>query len=387
MASIKIPAVYYRGGTSKGIIFKKDDLPEAARQAGAVLDRLLMRVLGSPDPYGKQMDGLGNGSSSTSKALLIGKSSRAGHDVDYLFAQIAIDRPFVDWSGSCGNMIAAVGGFAVSQGLVDNVPDNGVCTVRIWQENTAKTIIAHVPVRNGEVVEYGDFVLDGIAFPAAEVKIEFCEDGITALFPTGQVRDELDIPDWGSLPATLVNAGIAAVLVNAADVGCRGTEMQDEINNDSAKLALLERIRAYGAVKMGIIDAPEQASGSQHVPKIVMLAPPQDYTASGGGQVAAADLDLNVRALSMGKLHHAMMGTASVAVAAAAAVEGTLAAEVCGGARETVCFGHPSGKLKVGAAVVCRDGAWYMERAVMSRSARVIMEGAVRVPADIANSL
>ena len=387
MPQIKIPAVYYRGGTSKGVFFKRSDLPEAAREAGSARDKILLRVLGSPDPYGKQIDGLGNASSSTSKAVILDKSERADHDVDYLFGQVSIDKPFVDWSGNCGNLTAAVGAFAIEQGLVDKgkIPSDGICTVKIWQKNIGKTIIAHVPMQNGEVLETGNFELDGVTFPAAEVQIEFLDpaDGEGSMFPTGNLVDELDVPDIGRLKATLINAGIPTVFLNAADLGYTGKELQDDINNDAAALEKFEKIRAYGALKMGLINDVSEAAARAHTPKVAFVAPAADYTASSGKTVNAADIDLLVRALSMGKLHHAMMGTASVAIAAAAAVPGTLVNLAAGGGtRNEVRFGHPSGTLRVGAAAECSDGIWAVKKAVMSRSARVIMEGRVRVPED-----
>ena len=384
---IKIPATYYRGGTSKGVFFKLDDLPAAAQTPGAARDQILLRVLGSPDPYGKQIDGLGNASSSTSKAVILAKSSTPGHDVDYLFGQVSIDKPFVDWSGNCGNLTAAVGAFAISNGLVDaaNIPANGLCTVRIWQKNIGKTIIAHIPITNGEVQETGDFELDGVTFPAAEVAIEFLDpaDGDGDMFPTGAVVDDLDVPGIGCLKATLINSGIPTIFVNAADIGYTGTELQDDINNDAAALAKLETIRAYGALKMGLIQDIAEATTRQHTPKVAWVAPPQGYTASSGKAVDAADIDLLVRAMSMGKLHHAMMGTASVAIGTAAAIPGTLVNLAAGGGeREAVRFGHPSGTLRVGAAAAQENGRWTATKAIMSRSARVIMEGWVRVPGD-----
>ena len=386
-AQIKIPAVYYRGGTSKGVFFKRTDLPKAAQEAGEARDKILLRVLGSPDPYGKQIDGLGNASSSTSKAVILDKSSRPDHDVDYLFGQVSIDKPFVDWSGNCGNLTAAVGAFAISNGLVDatKIPTNGICTVRIWQKNISKTIIAHVPITNGEVQETGDFELDGVTFPAAEVQIEFLDpaDGEGDMFPTGNLVDELDIPNIGRLQATLINSGIPTIFVNAADIGYTGTELQDDVNNDAAALAKLETIRAYGALKMGLINDLAEAATRQHTPKIAWVAAPKDYVSSSGKPVAAADIDVLVRAMSMGKLHHAMMGTASVAIATAAAIPNTLVNLAAGGGERTeVRFGHPSGTLRVGAAAEQHDGKWTATKAIMSRSARVIMEGYVRVPAD-----
>ena len=389
-AQIKIPATYMRGGTSKGIFFKLDDLPAAAQTPGAARDNILLRVLGSPDPYGKQIDGLGNASSSTSKAVILSKSAEPDHDVDYLFGQVSIDKPFVDWSGNCGNLTAAVGAFAISNGLVDaaRIPSDGLCTVRIWQANIRKTIIAHVQITGGQVQETGDFELDGVTFPAAEVQIEFldpADDGEEggAMFPTGNLVDELEVPGIGTFPATLINAGIPTIFLNAADIGYQGTELQEHINSDEQALAKFETIRAYGALKMGLIADISEAAARQHTPKVAFVAAPQDYVSSSGKPVAAADVDLLVRALSMGKLHHAMMGTAAVAIGTAAAIPGTLVNLAAGGGgREAVRFGHPSGTLRVGAQAKLENGEWKVTKAIMSRSARVIMEGFVRVPGD-----
>ena len=389
-AQIKIPATYMRGGTSKGIFFKLDDLPAAAPTPGAARDKILLRVIGSPDPYGKQIDGLGNASSSTSKAVILSKSAEPDHDVDYLFGQVSIDKPFVDWSGNCGNLTAAVGAFAISNGLVDaaRIPSDGLCTVRIWQANIRKTIIAHVQITHGQVQETGDFELDGVTFPAAEVQIEFldpADDGEEggAMFPTGNLVDELEVPGIGTFPATLINAGIPTIFLNAADIGYQGTELQEHINSDEQALAKFETIRAYGALKMGLIADISEAAARQHTPKVAFVAAPQDYVSSSGKPVAAADVDLLVRALSMGKLHHAMMGTAAVAIGTAAAIPGTLVNLAAGGGgREAVRFGHPSGTLRVGAQAKLENGEWKVTKAIMSRSARVIMEGFVRVPGD-----
>jgi probable AcnD-accessory protein PrpF len=386
---LKIAATYMRGGTSKGVFFNLTDLPEAAQQPGTARDNLLLRVIGSPDPYGKHTDGMGGATSSTSKTVILAKSTKSDHDVDYLFGQVAIDKAFIDWSGNCGNLTAAVGSFAISNGLVDaeRIPHNGICTVRIWQANIQKTIIAHVPVSNGLVQEIGDFELDGVTFPAAEVVIEFLdpaadEEGAGgSMFPTGNVVDQLEVPGIGSFAATLINAGIPTIFVNAADLGYEGTELQDAINSDAAALARFETIRAYGALKMGLITDVEQAKSRQHTPKIAFVAPPAAYVSSSGKTMTASDTDLSVRALSMGKLHHAMMGTAAVAIGTAAAIPGTLVNLAAGGdTRTAVRFGHPSGTLRVGAEAALVDGQWQVKKAIMSRSARVLMEGWVRIP-------
>lgn len=388
---IKIPATYMRGGTSKGVFFHLQDLPESAQTPGPARDKLLLRVIGSPDPYGKQIDGMGGATSSTSKTVILSKSSQPDHDVDYLFGQVSIDQAFVDWSGNCGNLSAAVGPFAISHGLVDasRVPRDGIAVVRIWQANISKTIIAHVPMTNGAVQETGDFELDGVTFPAAEVQLEFMdpaadEEGAGgAMFPTGQLVDDLDVPGVGVLKATMINAGIPTVFVNADAIGYTGTELQEAINGDPKALAMFETIRAHGALRMGLIKSLDEAASRQHTPKVAFVAKPASYQASSGKQIEAGSIDLLVRALSMGKLHHAMMGTAAVAIGTAAAIPGTLVNTAAGGsAREAVRFGHPSGTLRVGAQATEVEGEWRVTKAIMSRSARVLMEGWVRIPGD-----
>jgi 2-methylaconitate isomerase len=382
---IKIPATYMRGGTSKGLFFKLDDLPLAAQQAGKIRDQILLRAIGSPDPYAKQIDGMGGATSSTSKVVILSKSTEPNHDVDYLFGQVSIDQPFVDWSGNCGNLTAAVGAFAIQQGLIDRakIPENGFCTVRIWQKNTSKTIIAHVPITHGQVQETGDFELDGVTFPAAEIQLEFVDpaDGEGDMFPTGQVLDILDVPEVGLFQATFINAGIPTIFLKADELGYEGTELQEAINGDAKALERFELIRAYGALKMGLIQDLSEIKQRQHTPKIAFVSPAKAYSSSSGKKIEAESVDLLVRALSMGKLHHAMMGTAAVAIGTAAAVPGTLVNLAAGGEnRSTVTFGHPSGTLKVGAHAELVNGQWQVKKALMSRSARILMEGWIRIP-------
>jgi len=387
---IKVPATYMRGGTSKGTFFNLTDLPEAAQVPGEARDKLLLRVVGSPDPYGAHIDGMGGATSSTSKTVILSKSTQPDHDVDYLFGQVSIDKAFVDWSGNCGNLSAAVGPFAITNGLIDpsRVPANGICTVRIWQANIKKTIIAQVPMTEGAVQETGDFELDGVTFPAAEIQVEFvdpADDGDEggSMFPTGQLVDDLDVPGVGVLKATMINAGIPTIFVNADAIGYTGTELREAINSDTKALAMFETIRAYGAVRMGLIKDIAEATKRQHTPKVAFVAPPKTYTSSSGKAVESGEVDLLVRALSMGKLHHAMMGTAAVAIGTAAAIPGTLVNLAAGGGeREAVRFGHPSGTLKVGAEAKLVDGEWKVTKAIMSRSARILMSGSVHVPGD-----
>ncbi|HHF2978237.1 TPA: 2-methylaconitate cis-trans isomerase PrpF [Vibrio diabolicus] len=388
MSQIKVPATYMRGGTSKGVFFNLDDLPQEAQVAGEARDKLLLRVIGSPDPYAKQIDGMGGATSSTSKTVIVSRSSRADHDVDYLFGQVSIDKPFVDWSGNCGNLSAAVGPFAIHAGLIpqDRIPENGIVTVRVWQVNISKTILVHVPIVNGFVQETGEFELDGVTFPAAEIQVDFVDpsDGEGSMFPTGNLVDDLVVPDVGTFNATFINAGIPTIFIDAESIGYQGTELQDDINNDDAVLAMFESIRAYGALKMGLISDLEEAQTRQHTPKIAFVSKPKSYLSSSGKAVNESDIDVLVRALSMGKLHHAMMGTAAVAIASAACVPGTLVNLAAGGGeKESVTFGHPSGTLKVGAQAKQTEQGWVVQKAIMSRSARILMEGFVRVPSDV----
>ncbi|MCU8280459.1 2-methylaconitate cis-trans isomerase PrpF [Vibrio vulnificus] len=388
MSQMKVPATYMRGGTSKGVFFNLADLPPEAQIAGEKRDQLLLRVIGSPDPYGKQIDGMGGATSSTSKTVIVSKSSRADHDVDYLFGQVSIDKPFVDWSGNCGNLSAAVGPFAIHAGLIDEkrIPQNGVVTVKVWQANIGKTIEVHMPIQHGLVQETGEFSLDGVTFPAAEIQVDFVDpaDGEGSMFPTGNLMDDLVVPGVGTFNATLINAGIPTIFLDAEALGYSGTELQEQINNDEQALAKFETIRAYGALKMGLISSIDEAEGRQHTPKVAFVAKPKSYQASSGKVVEAGDVDLLVRALSMGKLHHAMMGTAAVAIGAAACVPGTLVNLAAGGGeKQAVTFGHPSGTLKVGAQAKATEQGWVVEKAIMSRSARILMEGFVRVPSDL----
>ncbi len=389
-AQIRVPATYMRGGTSKGVFFRLEDLPASCQQPGAARDRLFMRVIGSPDPYAAHIDGMGGATSSTSKCVILSRSERPEHDVEYLYGQISIDKAFVDWSGNCGNLSTAAGAFAIHAGLVDpaRIPQNGTCVVRIWQANIGKTIIAHVPVTDGQVQELGDFELDGVTFPAAEIVLEFMDpsdDGEagSSMFPTGNLVDELDVPGIGTLQATMISAGIPTVFVRAEDIGYTGTELREDINSSPEALARFEAIRIAGALRMGLISKPEEAATRQHTPKIAFVAPPKSYAASSGKAIEANHVDLLVRALSMGKLHHAMMGTCAVAIGTAAAIPGTLVNQAAGGGERTsVVFGHPSGTLRVGAEAKQVDGQWQVTKAIMSRSARILMEGWVRVPGE-----
>ena len=382
----KVKATYMRGGTSKGTFFNIADLPKEAQENPAKRDKLLQRIVGSPDIYKQQMDGMGGATSSTSKAILVGKSTVPNHDVDYYFGQVAIDKDFMDWSGNCGNLSSAVGPFAIHEGLVDNVPQNGVCCVRIWQANIKKTILCYVTMVDGQVKEMGDYYIDGVAFPAQEILLEFAEpvDPSEELFPTGNLVDDLEVPGIGTFKATMITAGIPTIFLNAADIGYKGTELQADINSDAQALARFEKIRSYGALKMGLISDLKEAETRQHTPKIAFVAPKSDFTTSSGKEVKADEIDLHVRALSMQKLHHAMMGTASVAIGVAACIEGTLVNIAAGGGEKTaVEFGHPSGTLKVGAVIKKENGKYIVDKATMSRSARIIMKGEVYAPADI----
>lgn len=384
MKQLRIPAVYMRGGTSKGVFFLAHDLPADP----VARDRLLLRVIGSPDRYGKHTDGMGGATSSTSKVVILSRSEHEGCDVDYRFGQVAIDVPVIDWSGNCGNLSAAVGPFALSAGLVDG-PADGLATVRIWQANIGKVIVNHVPMQAGEVQELGDFELDGVAFPAAEVRVEFLDPAADeeggeggAMFPTGNRIDWLEVPGVGTFEATLINAGNPTIFVDAASLGVKGTELQGDVNGDKALLQRAEAVRAYGAVAMGLAATAEEATASRpHTPKLAFVATPQTYTASDGKRIETGAIDLLARIFSMGVLHHAMTGTGAVAIAAAAAIPGTIVSRLApAGADGRIRFGHPSGTLAVGAEAHEEAGQWKVAKVIMSRSARRLMEGWVRVP-------
>lgn len=382
MTRLKIPAVYMRGGTSKGVFFCADALPADPQER----DRVLLRVIGSPDPYGKQIDGMGGATSSTSKVVLVSKSERDDCDIDYLFGAVAIESPVIDWSGNCGNLTAAVGPFAISEGLVGGIA-NGTRQVRMWQANIGKRIIAHVPMRDGQVVEEGDFELDGVTFPSAEIKLEFLSPGGTGdeaaggkMFPTGSAVDTLEIPGFGKIEATMINAGNPTVIVEAKALGLTGIELQDAVNSDEQLLNLCEAIRAHGAVAMGLAATVAEATTKRPAtPKLAFVSAPQGYVASNGEPVDKSDIDLTARILSMGKLHHAMTGTGAIAIAVAATIPGTIIERTIGQHRDAIRFGHPSGSLAVGASAVLENGEWTVAKAVMSRSARRLMEGWVRV--------
>jgi len=388
MNQLRIPAVYMRGGTSKGVFFLKDDLPSDPQQR----ERLLLRVIGSPDRYGKQTDGMGAATSSTSKIVILSKSAQPGCDVDYLFGQVAIDRPVIDWSGNCGNLTTAVGPFAISEGLVP-APADGTAVVRIWQANIKKRIVSHVPMQGGEVQELGDFELDGVTFPAAEVKLEFLDpaavegegdSGGGAMFPTGHRIDTLEVPGLGKVEVTYITAGNPTIFIDAAKLGLKGTELQGDVNGDKKLLDLAEQVRSRGAVAMGLAQTPEEATTKRpHTPKLSFVAKPAGYTASDGKTVSPQSIDLLARIFSMGVLHHAMTGTGAVALAAAAAIPGTVVSRVAPPSADgRVRFGHPSGVLAVGAEAAQEGGEWTIKKVVLSRSARRLMEGWVRVPAS-----
>ncbi len=380
-----IKATYMRGGTSKGLFFCIDDLPKEVGQNKILQDKILMRIVGSPDPYGKQIDGMGAATSSTSKVVIVGKSSQPEHDVDYYFGQVSIDKPFIDWSGNCGNLSSAVGPFAITSGLIDknNLKKDGIVKIRIWQANIKKTILSYVKMKNGQVQEIGDYYIDGVAFGAPEIKLEFVRpvDPTEALFPTGNLVDKLEVPNIGVFETTMITAGIPTVFLYADSLGYKGTELQEHINQDKEALKKFETIRAYASLKMGLIKDIKEAQTLQHTPKIAFVSKKQSYTTSSGKQIAIDDIDLNVRALSMGLLHHAMMGTASVAIGVAACIKGTILNNLLDKKdTDNITFGHPSGTLKVGAVVEYVDGKLVVQKASMSRSARVIMSGYVHIP-------
>ncbi len=382
MSLIRFPATWMRGGTSKGLFVDPADLPvDPARR-----DALLLRALGSPDPYGTQMDGLGGATSSTSKVALVSRSTRPGFDLDYRFGAVAVSEAVIDWSGNCGNLSAAVGVFGLSRSLVA-APADGIAMLRIWQANLGQTILAHLPVRDGQAVEDGDFRLAGVAFPGAEIVLDFLDPASeTALLPTGQPTDRLEIPGLGVIEASLINAGNPTIFVRAADLDLTGTESPADFNRDAALLARCEAIRAHGAVAMRLAARPEDATAQRpHTPKLAFVAPARTYRATDGSLIAASAVDLVARILSMGKLHHAFTATGAVALAVAAMLPGSLARDALGdplAAESEVRIGHAAGVMAVGATVVADQGRWRVEKVILRRSARRLMEGWVWAPAD-----
>jgi len=381
MPPVAFPATFMRGGTSKGVFFRDGVLPADP----ALRDAILLAVLGGPDQYKRQIDGLGGASSSTSKAVIVGPSRRPDADVDYLFGQVSIDRAFVDYSGNCGNLSGAVGPYAIAQGLVPAV--EGITVVRIWQVNTNRLIIAHVPVRGGQPLEEGTFHLDGVPTPGAEIVVDFVDPGGSltgALLPTGNVVDVLDVADVGRVRATLLDAATAMVFVHAADLGLTGTEQRQQVDADAALLARVEAIRAAGAVAMGLAATVEEATANRPgTPKIAFVSPPRAHVAAGGATIATDEIDFVARCFSMGTMHHAFVATGAVAAAVAAVLPGTVVNEVAPlGSRgsATVRFAHASGVVRIGAAVEQRNGTSTASTVRVSRTARRIMHGEVFVP-------
>jgi len=384
MQHITFPAVFMRGGTSKGIFFRGGVLPEEPK----LRDAILLRALGSPDPYKRQIDGLGGASSSTSKAVIVSRSDRPGIDVDYLFAQVDVERPLIDYTANCGNLSGAVGPFAISEGLVEAI--DGTTSVRIWQVNTSRLIVAHVPVRDGEPVEEGAYVIDGVPFPSAEIALDFYDPGgsVTGkLLPTGNAVDELDVPAVGVLRVTLLDAATITVFVRANDVGLVGTELRPQVDGDVALLAKLESIRAAAAVRLGLAaNAQEATRRRPGTPKLALVAAPARYRTAGGIDIEAEQVDFVARMISMGTLHHAFPGTGAICAAVAAAIPGTVVNEVAcvaPGREHSITFGHTSGTIRIGVTLAERDAIWHAEKARVSRSARRIMQGEVCIPAAL----
>jgi hypothetical protein len=382
---VPVRAVLMRGGTSRGVFFRRQDIPGP----GALRDRLIQRVFGSPDPYGAQIDGLGGALSTTSKVVVVGPSSEPDCDVDYFFGQVDITRPLVDYTGSCGNLSAAVGPFAIDEGLV--AATGAMTTVRIWQVNTKKRIIAHVPTEAGTAAVDGAFTIDGVPFPGARIQLDNLDPGGTltgGLLPTGSAVDVLDVPGLGRIETTLVDASNPVVIVRASDLGLRGDELAEDVDAHPELLRKIEAIRACGAVAMGLAASAEEATRRRPgTPKITFVAEPRAYRTQRGTSVASDDVTLLSRIMSMGTLHRTHAATGAVAVAAAALVRGSIAYAVARrateGPEQEVRIGHPSGVLPVGARVVQANGRWVCEKGITYRTARRLMEGWAFVPASV----
>ena len=365
MSQQKVRAVYMRGGTSRAIFFHERDLPAP----GPERDHILLASIGSPDPYGRQIDGLGGGISSLSKACIIGPPTMRGADVDYTFAQVEVREASVDYTGNCGNCSGAVGPFAIDEGLVP--AREGETLVRIHNTNTKKLIVAHVPVSNGEAAVTGDFELPGIPGKGARIALDFVDPGGAGtgkLLPTGKPREII-----AGVEASCVDASNAVVFVRAGDIGLKGTETPTEVDANRDVTQRLEAIRVAAAERMGM-------PVSNATPKVAIVAPATPFTALDGVKYRADQVDVVARIMSMGNCHRAFALTGAMCLAVAARIEGTVVREAAGACPGDVRLGHPSGVVPIDAAVTVRDGSPWAERVTVYRTARRLMEGFVRIP-------
>lgn len=380
MKHLRVPAVYMRGGTSKGLFFHNKDLPwdPVAR------DALILAAYGSPDPSGRQLDGMGGGTSVTSKVAIIGPSRSPEHDVEYLFGQVSIDRPLVSYKGNCGNLSSAVGPFAVEEAMVELLEP--LTTVRILQLNTGKTIMAEVPVHQGRYNPLGNYSIDGVPGTGSKITLRFLHPGgsVTGkLLPTGSPREIWKVRGLGRVQLSILDAGNPVVFLRAGDLGLEGTEIE-EIDRDPELKHKLEAVRAEAAVRLGLAKDPREASQkSQAVPKIALVAAPKPYRSLSGITVQEQEIHILVRMMSMGNLHRAYAVTAAICTAGAALIEGSLVQEVVGNRGKQpgpIILGHPSGRMEIEALLEERAGRLEYLEARLGRTARRLMEGHVLVP-------
>jgi 2-methylaconitate isomerase len=373
----KLPAVFMRGGTSKALIFHERNLP-VDRDAWAPL---FLRAIGSPDPYGRQLNGMGGGVSSLSKVCIVGPPRHPDADVDYTFAQLVPRESIVDYSGNCGNMSSAIGPFAVDEGLV-KAPD-GETTVRIHNTNTKKIICGTFRVRNGRAAVEGELEIPGVAGAGSPVRLDFLDPGGATtgrLLPTNKPIDTLPIPDVGPVEVSMVDAANACVFVDAGSLGLTGTEMPDEIEANQRVLSTLASIREQASIAMGVTKSLDEARARKLVPFVGMVSSPQDATTLTGDRIAARDVDLTVRMMSSGQPHRALPLTASLCIAVAAGIPDTLVGRVRrSGTDDTLRVAMPSGVLNVGAEVVRSGDSWVANRGAFYRTARRLFDGFVYV--------
>ncbi len=376
----KISAVFMRGGTSRAVCFREDVL---VPYPPPVRERIILAALGSPDVHGRQIDGLGGGISSLSKVVIVGRSTEADSDIIFTFGQVDVRTPHIDWSGTCGNMAAAVGPFAIDEGLIPALEP--VTSVRVFSTNTGKRYIAHVPVYAGQAAVEGEYMVDGVPAPGACITLEYPDPGGSLggeLLPTGLPRQQCELADSRVVTISIVDAAIPTVFVRANELGADATQLAPALDAEQALQQTLEEIRCRSAVLLGLTPSLEEAHEQfQHIPKVVLVAPPATYLASSGKVVDAESVDLLARAISVRNTHRTLPGTVAMCTALTAQVEGTVVYEVTRRtATHGIRIGHPAGVMEVGATVLRRDGEWYAERVTTKRTARRIMEGSVLVP-------
>ena len=375
MAQTRIPATFMRGGTSKGVFFRAADLPDDPD----LRNRIFLLAIGSPDPYGRQLNGMGGGLSSVSKAVVIGPANRNDADVDYTFAQVAVDAPVVDYTSNCGNLSSAVGPFAIDLGLLD--VGGETARVRIHNTNTAKIIHAEIPLEHGRARVEGDFEIPGVGGTGARIRLDFLDPGgatTGTLLPTGAPIDELTIDGAGAFAFSAVDSSAACVFLDAARFGLTGTESVPDLESRTELMTLVDRIRRAAAVRMGLAKTPQQVAGS--TPKIGLVARPATYRSMAGITVNASEADLAARLWSMGQVHRVLPLTGALCLAVACRLPGTIPHALISGGGGDIRLANPSGVLPLDAHVTVADGAPIARHVTAYRTARTLMEGHVLIP-------